>query len=241
MSAMRRMLLISNSTQFGRGYLEHAETEIRNLLGDVKRVLFVPYALFDRDAYAETARKKYVAMGYELESIHTVSDPQQAVQSAEAMFIGGGNTFRLLKALYDNNLLDAIRGGVRGGMPYVGASAGSIITCPTIRTTNDMPIVEPPSLRALGLIPFQLNCHYIDADANSKFMGETRELRLEQYHEENDTPVLGLREGGMLRVDGESILLMGAPPARIFRRGEKPFEVQPGTRVDELLVAGAAR
>ena len=241
MSAMRRMLLISNSTQFGRGYLEHAETEIRNLLGDVKRVLFVPYALFDRGAYAEIARKKYVAMGYELESIHKVSDSQQAVQSAEAMFIGGGNTFRLLKALYDNNLLDAIRGRVRGGMPYVGASAGSIITCPTIRTTNDMPIVEPPSLRALGLIPFQLNCHYIDADANSKFMGETRELRLEQYHEENDTPVLGLREGGMLRVDGESILLMGAPSARIFRCGEKPFEVQPGTRVDELLVAGAAR
>ena len=238
---MKRMLLISNSTQFGRGYLEHAEAEIRDLLGGSKRVLFVPFALLDGDAYTETARNKYVAMGYELEGIHKASDPRQAVESAEALFIGGGNTFRLLKALYDTDLLDPIRAQARGGMPYIGSSAGSIISCPTIRTTNDMPIVEPPSLSALGLLPFQLNCHYLDADPNPTFMGETRELRLAQYHEENETPVLGLREGGMLRVNGEAVVLQGMPSAKVFRRGERAFELQPGARVDELIVAGAER
>jgi dipeptidase E len=228
----KRLLLISNSTQHGRGYLEHAEQELRSFLGGVKRVLFVPYALKDRDGYAETARAKFSQMGFALESIHRAPDPRKATQTAEAIFIGGGNTFRLLKTLCENDLLEVIRNRVEGGMPYIGSSAGSVVTCPTIRTTNDMPIVEPPSLTALGLIRFQLNCHYLDADPNSKHMGETREVRLREFHEENETPVVGIREGSMLGVAGGTITLKGTTGGKLFRRGEQPFEIAPGSVVD---------
>jgi len=149
----KRVLLISNSTLYGSGYLDHAESEIRDFLGDVKKVLFVPYALHDRDAYATTAHKRFQSMGYELTSIHTASNPEAAVNEAEVAFIGGGNTFRLLKALYDFGVLDPIRKRVNSGMPYIGSSAGSNVAGPTIKTTKDMPIVQPPSFDALGLVP----------------------------------------------------------------------------------------
>ena len=171
----KRLLLISNSTLHGSGYLDHAETEIRSFLGDVKRVLFVPFALHDRDTYALTAQKRFERMGYELSSVHTAATPSRAVADTDAIFIGGGNTFRLLKALYDFDLLGSIRKRVEGGMLYIGSSAGSNIAAPTIKTTNDMPIVQPPSFEALSLVPFQINPHYLDPDPNSKHMGETRE------------------------------------------------------------------
>jgi dipeptidase E len=156
---------------------------------------------------------------------------------AEALFIGGGNTFRLLKNLYETRLLETIRARVENGMPYVGSSAGSVVSCPTIRTTNDMPIVEPPSLTSLGLIPFQLNCHYVDADPSSTHMGETREVRLREFHEENETPVDGIREGSMLRVENGTTVLKGTTGAKIFRRGETPFDVAPGAVVDPFKKA----
>ena len=140
----KRVLLISNSTLYGSGYLDHAESQIRNFLGDVKKVLFVPYALYDRDAYATTAQEWFQSMGYELTSIHRFSNPQAAVNEAEVVFIGGGNTFRLLKALYDFGVLDPIRKRVNDGMPYIGSSAGSNVAGPTIKTTKDRPIVQPP-------------------------------------------------------------------------------------------------
>src|SRR5204863_822997 len=146
--------------------------------------------------------------------------------------VGGGNTFRLLKKLYERNLVNPIRERVRAGLPYVGSSAGSVVACPTIRTTNDMPIVECPTLDAFGFIPFQLNCHYLDPDPGSTHKGETREERLREFHEENATPVLGLREGTMLLVHDESAELAGLKPARILRRGEAPFEIDPGTVID---------
>lgn len=236
----RKLLLISNSVQFGRGYLDHVEPELRDLLGSSARVLFVPYALHDRDAYAEIARKKFESLGYSLDSIHGAADPRQAVENAQALFIGGGNTFRLLKTLYENGLLDPIRRRVDAGMPYIGSSAGSIVACPTIRTTNDMPIVEPPSLTALGLIPFQLNCHYLDPDPNSKHMGETREVRLREFHEENELPVVGLREGGFLRMDNGAVVLKGGFQARIFCRNQLPVEVQPEQTLNSFLAIGAA-
>src|SRR4051812_43564707 len=152
----RRVLLISNSTLHGSGYLDHAETEIRDFLGDLKQVLFVPYALYDRDDYAATARERFQRMGYELTSVHHATNPVQAVEHTDVVFIGGGNTFRLLKALYDVDLLDVIRERVAEGMPYVGSSAGSNVAGPTIKTTKDMPIVQPPSFDALGLVPFQI-------------------------------------------------------------------------------------
>ena len=196
---MSRVLLISNSTLFGSGYLDHAETEIRDFLGNAKRVLFIPFALYDRDAYTETARARFEKMGYELTSIHNPLDRFQAIAETEAIFTGGGNTFRLLKTLYDQYLLGPIRQRVAEGMPYIGSSAGSNIAGPTIRTTNDMPIVQPPSFDALSLVSFQINPHYLDPDPNSKHMGETREKRIAEFLEENDTPVLALREGAMAR------------------------------------------
>ena len=231
----KRLLLISNSTLYGSGYLDHAEGEIRDFLRDIKRVLFVPYALYDRDAYANTARERFKAMGYDLDSVHEVPDARRAVNDAEAVFIGGGNTFRLLKALYDFDLLLPIRQRVTEGMPYIGSSAGSNVAGPTIRTTNDMPIVQPPSFDALGLVPFQLNPHYLDPDPNSTHMGETREQRINQFLEENSTPVVGLREGAMLRVEEAKTLLKGVSGARIFRREHDPVEIEPGARLDHLV------
>jgi len=230
----RRLLLISNSTLHGSGYLDHAEAEIRSFLGDAKRLLFMPYALFDRDAYAATAQKRFERMGYALTSIHTAANAAQAVKDTDAIFIGGGNTFRLLKALYDFDLLGPIRARVAEGMPYIGSSAGSNVAAPTIKTTNDMPIVQPPSFDALGLVSFQLNPHYLDPDQNSKHMGETREERIRQFLEENDTPVVGLREGAMLRIENGETTLRGSTGARIFRKGVEPVEILAGARLDLL-------
>ena len=232
---MTRVLLISNSTLYGSGYLDHAEAEIRDFLGDVKRILFVPFALYDRDAYAATARERFGKMGYDLTSVHDAVDPVQAIADTDAIFVGGGNTFRLLKTLYEGELLAPIRERVAAGMPYIGSSAGSNITAPTIKTTNDMPIVQPPSFDALGLVSFQINPHYLDADPNSKHMGETREKRIQEFLEENDTPVLGLREGAIARCENGSITLKGSTGARIFRRGLPPVETLPGDRLNDLL------
>jgi dipeptidase E len=235
LSSAKRLLLISNSTLHGSGYLDHAAGEICDFLGDITRVLFVPFALHDRDKYTAQARERFAQMGYELDSIHTSNAPAKAVREAEAIFIGGGNTFRLLKALCDHDLLGAIRERVRARMPYIGSSAGSNVAAPTIRTTNDMPIVQPPSFDALGLVSFQINPHYLDADPNSTHKGETREERITQFLEENDTPVVGLREGAMLRIEHGNTLLKGSTGARVFRRGSEPVETLPGDYLDDLL------
>jgi dipeptidase E len=232
---MKRILLISNSTLYGGGYLDHAEGEIHSFLGDIKRVLFVPFALRDRDKYAATAKQRFAKMGYELSSIHTADDPVRAVNHTDAVFIGGGNTFRLLKALYDFDLLGPIRDRVAAGVPYIGSSAGSNVAGPTIRTTNDMPIVQPPSFDALGLVSFQINPHYLDPDPNSRHMGETREERILQFLEENDTPVAALREGAMLRIENGETILRGSTGARIFRKGLDAIETLPGAHLNAFL------
>lgn len=219
-----RLLLLSTSTVFGAGYLDYAETEVRDFFGPIRNILFVPFALADHEGYAAKARERFARMGIQVTSLHEARNAVRAVDDAEAIFIGGGNTFRLLKALYDTGALDAIGSRVRSGMPYMGASAGSNVACPTIRTTNDMPIVEPESLNALNLFPWQINPHYLDPDPGSKHMGETREERLMQYLEENETPVIGLREGGIIRVENGKALLKGTAGARIFRRGSDPEE-----------------
>lgn len=232
---MSRVLLISNSTLFGGGYLDHAENEIRDFLGDIKRVLFVPFAIYDRDGYAASARERFARMGYDVSSVHSASDPVQAITETEAIFVGGGNTFRLLKTLYDLKLLDPIRQRVAQGLPYIGSSAGSNIAGPTIKTTNDMPIVQPPSFDALGFVSFQINPHYLDPDPNSTHMGETREKRLTEFLEENDTPVVAIREGAMLRVENGRTTLKGSSGARIFRRGHDPIELLPVAELDHIL------
>jgi dipeptidase E len=230
-----RLLLISTSVVHGTGYLEHALPEIGDFLAGVTRVLFVPHALKDHAAYADKARGAFGSIGRDLDSLHEASSPRGAIREAQALFVGGGNTFRLLAALCRLELLGPIRERVAEGMPYMGASAGSNVAAPTIRTTNDMPIVEPPSLTALGLVAFQINPHYLDPDASSRHMGETREERLRQFHEENAAPVVGLREGAMLRVEGGHVVLKGSAGARIFRRGQEPVEESPGAELAGLL------
>jgi len=230
-----RLVLVSTSTVFGTRYLEHAYPELRDGIGGAGRVLFIPYALQDRDGYAGKARAAFEEMGYGLVSLHEATDPRRAIEEAEAIFCGGGNTFRLLKTLQELDLLPPIRRRVAQGTVYAGASAGSNLACPTIRTTNDMPIVEPASLDALGLVGFQINPHYLDPAPGSTHMGETRETRIREFHEENETPVVGLREGAILRVEGPSVLLKGVAGARIFRRGQEPLEVAPGAEIGPLL------
>lgn len=233
----KRLLLLSTSKLYGSEYLDHAEAEIRDFLGTIGSVLFVPFAIANRDGYAAKTRERFAAMGYGLDSLHQASDKRQAVIDAEAIFIGGGNTFRLLKSLYEFELLSLIQARVENGTPYIGSSAGSNVAAPTIRTTNDMPIVEPPSLNSLGLVPFQINPHYLDPDPGSTHMGETREERILQFLEENDTPVVGLREGAMLRVEDGVTNLRGSTGARIFRRGQQPVEVEPGSQLDGIILA----
>jgi dipeptidase E len=241
LDGIRRLLLISNSTLYGRGYLDHVGKEIRDFVGSGTRVVFVPYAVHDRRAYAATAQDCFRDMGLSLTSIHDVSNMARAVDEADVFFVGGGNTFRLLKGLYDHNLLDPIRQRVASGIPYIGSSAGSIVACPTLKTTKDMPVVDPPSFEALGLVPFQISPHYQDPDPASTHMGETQEERITQFLEENEEAVIGLREGSVLRVQDGAVTLKGPNTARIFRRGEKPVETAPGSNLRPLLEETVSR
>ncbi len=233
-----RLLLISNSTMHGGGYLAHCAADLRDFLGAKKKVLFVPYALHDHDGYAAKAAAAFAAFGHDLVSTHTQQHSPDAVRDADAVFVGGGNTFRLLTSLYHYGLFAAIRDRALQGMPYIGSSAGTNVATLSIRTTNDMPIVQPPSFQALALVPFQINPHYLDADPNSTHMGETREQRLQQFHEEHDTPVLGMREGCLLRVEGERAELRGTTKARLFQRGQAPVEYTPPSDLSFLLRDG---
>jgi dipeptidase E len=237
---VRRVLLLSSSNVHGRGYLDHAEPAIRSFLGPLDGpVLFLPFALFDRDAYAERARVRFARMGYELESLHRAANAAGAVRSAAAFFVGGGNTFRLLNELYRLDLLDSMRRRVDEGAPYMGSSAGSNVAGPTIKTTKDMPIVQPPSFDALGLVDFQISPHYQDPDPASTHMGETQEERILQYLEDNDRPVAGLREGASLRIEEgprpRQVLLEGEAGCRVFRRGAAPVEAVPVRDIRPLL------
>jgi dipeptidase E len=234
----RRLLLISNSTNHGQGYLDHVLDEMDAFLGSIRRLVFVPFALHDREGYGKVARERLAAIGLEV-SVLTADDAgRRLLEGAESVFVGGGNTFRLLKTLQDSGLFAVLRERALGGLPYLGSSAGTNLATPSIRTTNDMPIVEPASFEALGLVPFQINPHYLDADPRSTHMGETREQRLREFHEENETPVLGLREGAWVRVEGDHARLRGARGARLFRRGRDPEEREAGAELDDLLVEG---
>ncbi len=229
-----RLLLLSNSTNHGQGYLDHAmATLLRFLPG--RRLLFVPFALRDQEAYAGKVRARLAREGFAVDRLTADAAGREALADAEAVFVGGGNTFRLLDTLQRAGFVDLLRARVRGGMPYVGASAGTNIAAPTIRTTNDMPIVQPASFDALGLVPFQINPHYLDADPASRHMGETRADRLREYLEENERPVIGVREGAWLRLEGGRLTLEGTNGARIFRRGSDPADVEPGAPLDALL------
>lgn len=246
MTARRRLLLLSNSTQPGHGFLEHCAVGLRSHYAGCGTVLFVPYAGFDLDGYADKAIEAFDRIGIQCRSIHREDDQVTAATEAGGFFVGGGNTFRLVRALRERGLLEVIRSRVLDdGTPYAGASAGSNIACPTIRTTNDMPIVEPGGFDALNLVPFQINPHYLDADPTSRHMGETRPQRIFEYLEENARPVVGLREGAWLAIDGDRMTLQGLAGARLFARGAdgkpaEPVEYEPGADLGFLLQAAPA-
>ncbi len=231
------LLLLSNSTLPGEPFFTWPRPYVSAFLQERSRVAFVPFAAGtdQQDAYTERVREVFSSLGADLFGLHTEKDPVAALDTADMIAVGGGNTFLLLRALYRTQLLKPIVEKVRQGVPYLGWSAGSNVACPTVRTTNDMPIVEPPSLKAMHLVPFQINPHYIDPSPGSTHMGETREVRIREFHEENDEPVAGLREGAILRVEGPSIALKGVAGARIFRRGLEPLEFLPGAAVEEIL------
>jgi dipeptidase E len=234
----RRLLLLSSSRDANGVYLLHSSTAIRSLLGpSVHSVLFIPYAgvTIPHREYAERAAVPFAKLGYEMHSIADAEDPAHAVANAEAIVVGGGNTFQLLSALYERGLVDAIRARVHAGAAYIGWSAGAVISAPTMGTTNDMPIVEPKSLRALNLIPFQINAHYTDFHQPGH-QGETRAERLEEYIAVNRTTnVLGLREGCSLSIIDDEISLNGLGSAPVFRFGAPRVEYSAGDDLSFLL------
>ncbi|MBZ4015230.1 dipeptidase PepE [Streptomyces purpurogeneiscleroticus] len=230
-----KLLLLSNSTAPGNGYLAHARDAIADHLRAIDELLFVPYALADHDGYTAKVAAFMEPLGIRVRGVHT-GDPRELADRAQAVFIGGGNSFRLLKSLQQHGLLEPIRERVAAGAPYMGSSAGTNMACPTLRTTNDMPIVEPAGFETLGLLPFQINPHYLDPAPESSHMGETREERLTQFLEENDVPVLGMREGTWLRRTGDHLELAGVPAgARLFLPATAPSEHGPGTDLSHLL------
>lgn len=216
--------------------------EFDQFLGPIRRVVFVPYALADHDGYVKSLTERGFAAGRELLGIHTLGDPQAAIESADAIFVGGGNTFRLLADLYRHDLLGRIRRRVAEGMPYIGVSAGTNVAGPSMKTTNDMPITQPPSFDALGLVGFQINPHYFagaihyeTAAGMLPYAGETRDDRLREFHEMNDAPILALWEGAILRVEHRTAELKGPEPAKLFLKGEAPRDLAPGSDVSFLL------
>jgi dipeptidase E len=229
--------LFSTSTIHGSGYLDYCEDAVKELFAGKGTVLFIPYARpggVSHDEYTAVARKKFNALGFELNGIHEYDSPAAAVSKAEGVFIGGGNTFVLLNALYANQLVTPLKEVVAQGTPYMGTSAGTNMAGLTIGTTNDMPIVYPPSFNALGLIGMNINPHYLDPDPSSTHKGETRATRIKEFHTQNKQAVVGLREGSWLTVSDEQIVLEGELNARIFEMGKEAVEVSPGTDLNFL-------
>jgi dipeptidase E len=236
----RNLLLISTSTTHGTGYLEHAEKEVTSLLAGKSSILFIPYARpggISHSDYTAKAKEAFEKWGISVTGVHEYADPVKAVNEAEAVFIGGGNTFVLLRNLYLNKLITPLQERVKKGMPYMGTSAGTNVAGKTIGTTNDMPIVHVKSFDALQFVPFNINPHYLDPIEGSTHMGETRETRIAEFHHHNRQPVVGLREGSMLRIKGDNIQLLGTLSARIFLQGQKPMEFEPGDDISFLLEA----
>lgn len=234
---MKNIIIASTSTIHGSGYLEYILDELSYFFKDAKTILFIPYARpsgISHDAYTKKAATAFAKIDKKVAGIHTFKNPTEAIKNAEAIFTGGGNTFVLVNQLYKNNLITSLKETVTNGTPYLGTSAGSNICGLTIKTSNDMPIVYPPSFNTLGFVPFNINPHYLDPDTNSKHMGETRETRIKEFHSYNTPPVIGLREGSWLQVKGNSILLKGKLKARIFEYNKTPYEIESGFQLNHL-------
>ncbi len=234
---MKKLLIASTSTVYGKGYLEYILPELEIFFKGVSEILFIPYARpsgITYDEYTEIAKTAFQKINIQIVGIHQFSDPVEAVNNSKGIFVGGGNTFLLLKTLYDNNLMEEIKIAVENSILYFGTSAGSNITGLTVNNTNDMPIIYPQSFKSLGLINFNINPHYIDPIPNSKHMGETRETRINEFHTLSSIPVLGLREGSWLEVSGNNIVLKGTLKARLFQQGKSPVEIVTNSDLSDL-------
>ena len=223
-----KLLLISNSTMQGEPYLDYPKNEIKKFLGEKPvKAVFIPYAAvtFTFDSYCEKVEERFAEIGHHIVGIHTFKNPAKAIWEAEAIVVGGGNTWQLVRMLHDLKLMNPIREKVFEETPYIGWSAGSNVACPTLRTTNDMPIIDPKGFDCTGLIPFQINPHYLDANPEGHG-GETREQRIEEFLEINPgVYVAGLREGTMLKLQNGKLELIGNRSCRIFKKDKKPVEL----------------
>ena len=234
---MKKLLIASTSTLHGGGYLEYILPELALFFADCTTILFVPYARpggISHDDYTAKVKSAFAKINKEVRGLHEFESAKNAIENAEAIFTGGGNTFLLVSQLYKNKVMDVLANAVKNGTPYLGTSAGSNITGLSMQTTNDMPIVYPPSFQTLGLISFNLNPHYLDPDLQSKHMGETRETRIKEFHQFNAIPVLGLREGSWLEVKGGNITLKGDLQARLFLQNREPEELKTGSNLSGL-------
>lgn len=231
----RKLLLLSTSTIYGKPYLSYAKEWIAEHFKGANRIVFFPYARpsgISHDAYTAKAAAFFNALGIEVVGAHTLENQTEALHKYDGIFIGGGSTFVLLSALWHHGWISSIRKAVSKGVPYMGTSAGTNVATVDIRTTNDMPVVYPPTFEALGLVNFNINPHYLDPIADSKHMGETRETRINEFHVYNENPVLGLREGSALHIRGGQIELLGEPKARLFIKDEQPVEIESGNRIE---------
>jgi dipeptidase E len=229
---MKNIIIASTSTLHGGDYLAYLLPELKIHFKDCNTILFIPYARpsgISHDEYTAKVALAFAKIKIAVRGIHEFEDAGIAIQNAEGIFTGGGNTFLLVSQLYKNKAMDILANTLKNGTPYLGTSAGSNICGLTMQTTNDMPIIYPPSFQTLGLVPFNLNPHFLDADEQSKHMGETRETRIKEFHAFNSTPVLGLREGSWLAVKGKQILLRGSLSARLFKQNQIPIELESGT------------
>lgn len=231
---MKKIIIASTSTIHSSGYLEYLLPTLKDFFKDIKTILFIPYARpsgISYDEYTQKATKAFSKIGKKVIGIHQFGDPKLAVNKAEGIFTGGGNTFELVNQLYKQDIFSDLQQVVENGIPYLGTSAGSNICGVTMMNTNDMPIVYPPSFKTLNFIDFNINAHYLDPNPNSTHMGETRETRIKEFHVFNSIPVLGLREGSWLNVKGTTITLEGDLSARLFRQNEDPKELSSGEEV----------
>jgi dipeptidase E len=233
----KNLIIASTSTLHEGDYLEYLLPELEIHFENCKTILFIPFARPSGITHEEYTAKVVLAfakIGKEVKGIQEFDDYSTAIKNAEGIFTGGGNTFLLVTQLYKNNIMSVLAEAVKKGIPYLGTSAGSNICGLSMQTTNDMPIVYPPSFKTLGLVPFNLNPHYLDADLQSKHMGETRETRIQEFHSFNTIPVLGLREGSWLEVKGDKIILKGNLAARLFRQNQIPEEMNSGSDLSWL-------
>lgn len=230
----KNIILASTSTLYEGTYLDYLLPTIRELYQGITEIIFIPYARpggISHDDYTARAADFFATAGIKVRGIHTFDDPVTAIRSAKGFFTGGGNTFLLVKQLHELQLMTELKQAVENGTPYLGTSAGSNIGGVNMQTTNDMPIVYPPSFDTMGLIPFNLNPHYQDPIPGTKHMGETRETRIHEFHSQNTIPVVGLREGSWIRIKGKRITLEGTLTARIFQSGKTPYELEAGATI----------